>query len=159
MKKIFFILCLLLMLLGCTPQSVVSPTETEASLPSEFESEFDRLFLSQEPLRYQDNVQFLESILELELDTEEQELVSAKLKEFLTAALKPRPYAPDSIHTGVASEIAFLRLQAVQLLGEIGLKEDVEFIRNLEKLSEEHPLFDEECQKAIEKLKNKQQSI
>jgi hypothetical protein len=152
MKKIFFILCLLLILLGCTPQPVVSPTEIEANLPSNFEAEFDRLFLSQEPLRYQDNVQFLESILELEFNSQERKLVSEKLKQFLTAELKPRPYAPDSIHTGVASEIAFLRLQAVQILGEIGTNEDAAFIRNLDTKSEEHPLFDEECQKAIERL-------
>jgi len=124
-------------------------------MPPEFEAEFDRLFLSQEPFRYQDNVQFLESILELELNPGERERVRAKLKQFLTADLIPRPYAPDSIHTGVASEVAFLRLQAVQVLAEIGTKEDAEFIRYLDKESEEHPLFDDECQQAIEKLERK----
>ncbi len=148
-------LCVFSLLLGCTQQPAPALTETEASLPPEFEAEFERLFLSQEPLRYQDNVQFLESILEGELNPRESERVSAKLKEFLIAEQKSRSYAPDSIHTGVASEIAFLRLQAVQVLGEIGTQEDAEFIRNLDKKPEEHPLFDEECQMAIEKLENK----
>ena len=124
-------------------------------MPSEFEADFDRLFLSQEPLRYQDNVQFLEAILALELNPQERDLVSTKLKEFLTAESKPRPYTPDSTHTGVASEMAFLRLRAVQMLGEIGTKEEAEFIRNLDTKSEEHPLFEEECRKAIEKLESK----
>ena len=155
MKKIFITLCLFPLLLACTPQPENSPTVTETSLPPEFEAEFDRLFLSQEPLRYQDNVQFLESIQGLDLNTQERERVSEKLKQFLITEPKPRSYAPDSIHTGVASEIAFLRLQAIQLLAEIGTVEDAEFIRNLKASRDEHPLFNEECQKAVEKLESK----
>jgi hypothetical protein len=57
------------------------------------------------------------------------------------------------LHTGVASEIAFLRLVAIQLLAEVGTWEDVEFIQNLTHLPNgEHPLFEDECQRAIEKL-------
>jgi hypothetical protein len=42
------------------------------------------------------------------------------------------------------------------MLSEIGTKEDVGFIRNLNtQLNEERPLFDEECQKAVEKLENR----
>jgi len=73
----------------------------------------------------------------------------------ISAEPKPRTYAPDSTHTGVASEVAFLRIQVVQVLGEIGTQEDTPFIRNLDKRSDEHPTFDEECLKAIEKLGNK----
>jgi len=157
MKKILFILCVLLLLLGCTQQPSSSlPSEVESNFMLEFEVEFDRLFLSQEPLRYQDNEQFLSSILEMDLNPNEKERVVAKLKEFLTAEPMPRPYAPDSLHTGVASEIAFLRLQAVSVLAEIGTKDDAEFIRNLDtKSGEEHPLFDEEVQQVIEKLERK----
>ena len=156
MKNILLVFCVLPMSFGCTQQPISStPSEVESNLRPEFEAEFDRLFLSQEPLRYQDNLQFLSSILEAELNPKDRERVIAKLKEFLTTEPIPRPYAPDSTHTGVASEIAFLRLQAVQVLAEVGTKEDAAFIRNLETSEEEHPLFDEECQKAIEKLEGR----
>jgi hypothetical protein len=151
MKKLSLLLSLLPMLLACAQ----GPTQAVSALDPDFETEFERLFLSQEPLRYQDNVAFLESILEAELDPEDRERARVKLKEFLTAEPQPRPYAPDSLHTGVASEIAFLRLQALQVLAEIGAQEDADFIRNLKKSEEEHPLFDEECQQAIEKLEHK----
>lgn len=58
--------------------------------------------------------------------------------------------------TGIASPIAFLRLQSVRLLSEVGTKRDIDFVQNLDKnLEKEHPVFDEECEKAIEKLKNR----
>jgi hypothetical protein len=114
--------------------------------------EFDRLFLSQEPLRYQDNRGFLASIQKAKLNPKERELVSAKLREFLYAKPKPRPYAPDSMHTGVASEIAFLRLQALQVLAEIGTKKDAAFLRHLDAIADEHPLFGEERKEAIKRL-------
>ncbi len=150
MKRLPFLLCLLPLLLACAREA----TRTVSGLRPNFEAEFDRLFLSQAPLRYQDNVAFLDSILKAELSPEDRELVRAKLKEFLSTKPEGRPYAPDSLHTGVASETAFLRLQALQTLAEIGTLEDAEFIRTL-KTSEEHPLFDEERQQAIEKLEYK----
>jgi hypothetical protein len=58
--------------------------------------------------------------------------------------------------TGIASPIAFLRLQLVRLLSEVGTKRDIDFVQNLDKnLEKEHPVFDEQCEKAIEKLKNR----
>ena len=120
---------------------------------SDFSTEFDRLFLSDEPLRYQDNVAFLEAIRLEELSAAEQDLIATKLKQFLTIENQDREYAPDSEHTGVASEIAFLRLQAIQVLAQVGTRKDVEFIRNLASDPErEHPLFEDECNKAIDKL-------
>jgi hypothetical protein len=42
------------------------------------------------------------------------------------------------------------------MLSEIGTREDASFIRNLNtQFNEEHPLFDEECQKAVEKLEER----
>jgi hypothetical protein len=154
MEKALFIICIASALVGCTGQAVSHP-HIETGLILEFESEFDRLFLSQEPLRYQDNVQFLSSIQKAKLNPEEMELVRAKLKEFLSTEPEPRPYAPDSIHTGVASEISFLRLQAVQILGEIGTKGDAAFIRNLDIRTDEHPLFDGECEETIKQLETR----
>jgi len=72
------------------------------------------------------------------------------------ANLKGRTYAHDSQLTGVASPITFLRLNAVQMLAEIGRKEDAPFIANLDAKAEgEHPLFDEECGEAIKKLQKR----
>jgi len=123
---------------------------------SDFSTEFDRLFLSNEPLRYQDNVAFLESIRLEELSTAEKDLLKTKLKQFLSMENQNREYAPDSEHTGVASEIAFLRLQALQVLEGVGSRKDVEVIQNLANNQErEHPLFEDECRKVIEKLNDR----
>jgi len=154
MKRTLLILFVLLGLIGCSQQS---PTpEINSSLRSDFSTEFDRLFLSNEPLRYQDNVVFLEAIRLEELSSAEKNLIKTKLKQFLFIENQNREYALDSEHTGVASEIAFLRLQAIQVLAEVGTSADVEFIYNLVNNPEgEHPLFEDECKKAIEKLNDK----
>jgi hypothetical protein len=146
-----------LVFVGCSPRLPSTPLpQVETNLGSDFSAEFDRLFLSQEPLRYQDNVAFLNSIETAQLTSADRELVRAKLKAFLSAKTASRPYAPDSQITGVASPMAFLRLQSVRLLSEVGTKRDIDFVQNLGKnLEEEHPIFDEECEKAIEKLKNR----
>ena len=154
MKKIPLILFTLIALIGCSLQSPGAPgQELNSILQSVFSTEFDRLFLSNEPLRYQDNVAFLDAIPVEELSTPEKDLLKTKLKLFLSLQNQDREYALDSVLTGVASVIAFLRLQAIQVLGEVGTREDVEFIQNLVSNPEgEHPLFEEECKKAIEKL-------
>ena len=154
MKKTLLILFTLIALVGCSQQSPQAPAqELNNTLQSDFSTEFDRLFLSNEPLRYQDNVAFLDAIPVEELSSPEKDLLKTKLKLFLSLQNQNRDYAPDSELTGVASGIAFLRLQAVQVLGEVGSREDVEFIQNLETNPEgEHPLFETECKKIIENL-------
>ncbi len=148
-----FSLCVVVGLITCAQQS--APPQVNSGLPPDFSAKFDRLFLSQEPLRYQDNRGFLASIQKAKLSPKERGFVRAKLKEFLSAKPKSRPYAPDSMHTGVASEIAFLRLQALQVLAEIGTKEDAAFIRHLDARADEHPLFDEESREAIKRLETR----
>ena len=157
MKRTLLILFVLLGLLGCTQQSPQPPSpDTINTLRSDFSTEFDRLFLSNEPLRYQDNVAFLEAVRLEDLNTAEKDLLKTKLKHFLSIENLNREYAADSEHTGVASEIAFLRLRAVQVLAEIGTRMDAEFINNLGHNPEsEHPLFEEECKKAIETLNDR----
>lgn len=148
-------ICVVLALVGCT-RPASPPSQVEITLIPEFESEFDRLFLSQEPLRYQDNVQFLSSINGVKLNRKDAELVRTKLKAFLSAKTDDRPHAQDSELTGTASPIAFLRLKSVQVLATIGTKEDAAFIRGINaKVETEHPSFDEVCQKAIKKLKTR----
>jgi len=144
-------------IIGCIQQSQQSSTpKINSTLRSDFSTEFDRLFLSNEPLRYQDNVAFLEAISIEELNIEDENLIKGKLKQFLSIENQQREYTPDSQHTGVASEIAFLRLQAIQVLGEVGTSADMEFISKIIKNPEgEHPLFEEECIKAIEKIDNR----
>lgn len=155
MKRSLIVWFILLGLAGCEGGYSPSHTPTTDSLLSaDFSTEFDRLFLSNQPLRYQDNLAFLESIQVDELTPQEKDLVGLKLKQFLLLEEHHREYAPDSLHTGVASEIAFLRLGAVQILAEVGTEEDVDFIQNLVHHPEgEHPLFEDECQRAIEKLR------
>jgi hypothetical protein len=157
MKRTLLILFVLLGLISCTQLYPQTPTpKINSILRYDFSTEFDRLFLSKEPLRYQDNVAFLEAICMEELSTAEKDLISTKLKQFLSMENQNRKYAPDSEHTGVASEIAFLRLQAIHVLAEIGTRKDVEFIQNLVNNPErEHPLFEDECNKAIEKLNDR----
>jgi len=144
-------------IIGCIQQSQQSSTpKINSTLRTDFSTEFDRLFLSNEPLRYQDNVALLEAISIEELNIEEKKLIKAKIKQFLSIENQQREYTPDSQHTGVASEMAFLRLQAIQLLAEVGTSADVEFISKIIKNPEgEHPLFEEECIKAIEKIDNR----
>lgn len=146
MKKTLLILFVLLGLVGCSQQSPQTPSpEINNTLGVDFSTEFDRLFLSNEPLRYQDNVAFLDAIPVEELRAAEKDLLKTKLKQFLSLKNQDREYEPDSVHTGVASEIAFLRLQAVQVLAEVGTKKDVEFIQNLlNNIDGEHPLFEAE---------------
>ena len=146
MKRDLFILSVLLGLIGCTQQSPQPPTpKINSTLRSDFSTEFDRLFLSNKPLRYQDNVAFLKAIRLDELSTSEKYLLKTKLKQFLSIENHNREYALESEHTGVASEIAFLKLQTIQVLAEVGTKQDVEFIQNLANNPEvEHPLF-EDC--------------
>ncbi len=151
--KLLFSLCLVVGLTTCAQQS--APPQVNPGLPPGFSLEFDRLFLSQEPLRYQDNKEFLASIEKAKLNPKERELVRVKLKEFLSAKPMPRPYAPNSMHTGVAPEVSFLRLQALQVLAEIGTKEDAAFIRHLDARADEHPLFDKESKKTIKRLETK----
>jgi hypothetical protein len=153
-KRTLIILFLLVGFWGCAQQVPQTPTPTvKSTLGSDFVSEFDRLFLSNEPLRYQDNVAFLEAICLEALNAAEKDLIRTKLKQFLSLEDHNREYAPDSIHTGVAPEIAFLRLQAVQILAEVGTKGDVKFIHSLiENPEGEHPLFEDECNQAIEVL-------
>ena len=155
MGRTVLLACAALALVACSPRSDPSPV-AEASLVPGWESEFDRLFLSLEPLRYQDNVQFLASVDSAALSPQERELIRTKLKEFLSSQPKPRPYAPDSEHTGLSPEVSFLRLQAVGVLAKVGARGDASFIRNLEAVpGGEHPLFDEACQKAIETLESR----
>ena len=151
--KMLFSLCLVVGLAACAQQS--ARPQVKPGLPPDFSAEFDRLFLSQQPLRYQDNERFLASIQEARLSPKEGQLVRAKLKEFLSAKARPRPYAPDSIPTGVASEIALLRLQALQVLAEIGTKEDAAFVRHLNAQADEHPLFGEGSKAAIKRLETR----
>ena len=157
MKRTLIILFVLLGLIGCTEQCQQPPSpKINNTIRSDFSTEFDRLFLSNELLRYQDNVAFLEAIRLEALSTAEKDLVKTKLKQFLSIENQNREYAPDSEHTGVASEIAFLRLQAIQVLAEVGTRRDVEFIHSLSNNPEgEHPLFEDECKKAIGKLNDR----
>ena len=143
MKNNLLILFVFVWLIGCNQHSSQPPTTNiNSTLQSDFSVEFDRLFLSDEPLRYQDNVAFLEVIRLQELSIKEKHLVKIKLKQFLSIENQDREFASDSVHTGVASEIAFLRLQAIHILAEIGTMNDIEFIQSLVNNPEgEHPLF------------------
>lgn len=139
----------------------MAATAAFAALPPDFSKEFDRLFLSTEPMRYQDNGHFLALIEPSLLSEQERDLVREKLKAFLTASVLPgysREYAPDSIHTGVASEMAFLRLDAIDLLAKVGRNTDISFLEELvNKAAEpgaprEHPLFKKRCEEAIKTI-------
>ncbi len=143
------LLILAMVLTGC------AKSKTEFSvLPEDFAHRFDRLFLSEEPLRYQDNAALLKAIKIEQLSQSEKKIIRIKIKKFLSSGYKNRGYTKDSHLTGVASPYAFLRLQSIQLLGEIGEKEDINYIESLrEKSDTEHPLFKEERNKAIEIIK------
>ena len=149
-RKGAFSFMVILVIAGCVK---TTPQTQGHHLGTEFTTMFDRLFLSDEPLRYQDNVAFLSDIPLDVLSGVEEDLLSEKLKQFLSLEINDREFASDSTHTGVASEIAFLRLQAVQILGVVGSGEDVELIHSLKTNTiGEHPLFAEECMKAIGRI-------
>ncbi|MCJ7626722.1 MAG: hypothetical protein MUO76_24790 [Anaerolineaceae bacterium] len=154
MKNVLFILFVLFGHTGCTQFHPQTPTpKPYSSLRIDFSIEFDRLFLSNEPLRYQDNKAFLEAIRFDEFTTIDKELIRTKTILFLSIEDQNREYTADCEHTGVASEIAFLRLQAIQVLAEVGTSDDIEFIQNLMKHPVgEHPLFQDQCRKSIEQL-------
>jgi hypothetical protein len=145
-------LCLWLVACGQRPPEETATGRT-GSLAPDFEVEFERLFLSEEPLRYQDNEAYLSAIQPEALSMAERTIVVENLKQFLLLEDQARDYAPDSLHTGVASEIAFLRLQSVQLLAQVGTSADIDFIQALtHDLEGEHPLFLETCELAIDDL-------
>jgi hypothetical protein len=126
---------------------------SSSGLPVDFVERFDRMFLSSEPLRYQDNVALLDSIDTERLSALDRETVRSKLKSFLSVRDIDRGYADDCAQTGVADPLAFLRLRSVQILARVGSMDDVPFLRGLDTLRDaEHPLFEEECKKAIAAL-------
>jgi len=128
----------------------------EAALPQDFASRFDKLFLSQAPLRYQDNTALLDGVHPEKLSAEQRDTVRAKIKEFLARKDVAVTYAKDCLQTGVADPLAFLRLQSVRILAQVGKKEDVDFIRQLDKRPGiGHPLYVEECEKAMRELGNR----
>ena len=146
-------------LLGCTPSKEKPSTPNngrKATLPRGFEASFDTLFLSDAPLRYQDNLALLKGIRPESLTNEERECVRRKIKEFLTRNSAGRKYAADCYQTGVADPFAFLRLESVRILAQVGEREDIEFIRQLDKRRDmSHPLYAEECERAIRELANR----
>ena len=124
-----------------------------SGLPTDFIEQFDRMFLSMESLRYQDNVALLDSIDTERLSALDRETVRLKLRSFLSARNVSRGYADDCTQTGVADPFAFLRLQSVRILARVGRQEDIPFLRGLGTSRDaEHPLFEEEREKAIAAL-------
>ncbi|MCX6826440.1 MAG: hypothetical protein NTV06_04110 [candidate division Zixibacteria bacterium] len=136
----------------------------ETSLPDNFEADFNRLFLSTEPLRFQDNIALLDKIEAAipNLSQDEQDLVRGKSRRYLLVSQPgefaiSRVYAPDCLQTGVAAPVAFLRLTAVDMLGKIGNEDDADFINNLDKNKNfNHPYFEEICKKAVNYIQTKQ---
>jgi hypothetical protein len=155
MKKALFIICIAWALVGCSRQAPAP--HVESSLGPEFESQFDRLFLSQEPLRYQDNVQFLSSIQKGKLNPKEIDLVRSRLKAFLQSNQSGRKYAPDSELTGRAPPLAFLKVKSVFLLGNIGTQADIPFIENLDDNASGFPpdAFKRARREAVDKIRNR----
>jgi hypothetical protein len=146
-------------LLGCTPIKEKPSTQEngrKTTLPQGFVASFDTLFLSDAPLCYQDNLAFLKGIHLESLTNEERQCVRRKIKEFLTRNNADRKYAEDCYQTGVADPFAFLRLESVRILAQVGEREDIEFIRQLDKRRGiNHPLYVEECERAIRELGNR----
>ncbi|MFH1360908.1 MAG: hypothetical protein ABIJ41_07775 [Candidatus Omnitrophota bacterium] len=133
-------------------------------LPRSFSEDFDRLFLSKEPVLYCDNFRLLREVPESEgLSKAERDLLRQKLKTFLLASQsQERASSRDYVFTsdctppGVASPIAFLRLESVSLLGRVGEKGDIPFIESLDQGPDNgfnHPFFKDECRKAIENIR------
>lgn len=155
----YLIILLVVFLFGCSPDVKEPPLDKNskrAALPADFISSFDRLFLSRESLRYQDNVVLLNAIHPENLTNHEKEIVREKLKKFLSFNYDGRGYAKDCYQTGVADPLAFLRLECVKILAHVGEKEDVVFIRQLDKRrGVNHPSFAEECEKAMKELENR----
>jgi hypothetical protein len=158
MKRSLIIL-LVVFFFACSPdveEPSLDKNSKRAALPADFISSFDRLFLSPEPLRYQDNVVLLNAIHPENLTDHEKEIVRENLKKFLSFNYDGRGYAKDCYQTGIADPFAFLRLKCVKILSHIGKKEDAAFIRQLYKRrGVNHPLFGEECEKAIKELENR----
>ena len=152
MKKYKIILLVIVVfLIGCAKDKTEFNT-----LPTDFVYRFDMLFLSEEPLRYQDNVALLKAINIEQLNLSERKIIRIKLRKFLSHGCENRSYTKNSYLTGVASPCAFLRLESIQLLGDIGEKEDISFIESLWKQHKgDHSVFEENCNKAIEKLKKR----
>ena len=78
MKITLIILFVLSGFFGCIQQSSHPPSsKINHTLKSDFSTEFDRLFISNEPLQYQDNVTYLNAIRLDELNlVEKNNLIS-----------------------------------------------------------------------------------
>ena len=155
----FFVLFIVLgaIVFGCGDKQVLRTIPPQASLQPDFAQEFDRLFFSLEPLCYNKSSALIANVPRKGLSEEERDLVRDKLRKFLWATPTNRRYDYSCGMTGVASPEAFLALDAIDLLAEIGTRDDAGFIRSLRSMLRftPHPLFDSRCEEAVHKLMKK----
>lgn len=128
----------------------------ETGLPTQFEGTFDKLFLSKEPLHYQNNDALLRAIDLDKITQMERSVLRVKLCAFLSSDQKGRSYTPDCTVFGVAGPIEVLRFHSVTMLGQIGQSEDIDCIRGaMQARSFEHPGFRTACSNALEMIQNR----
>ena len=126
---------------------------------------FDRLFLSNQPLRYHDSNDLLSGVDHAQrngdLSSEDKRVVADKLVRFLRR--KDLPSAdPQGGVTGIAPMRATLRVYAIQLLGKLGQPKDVSVLKELLIADRtqhpelfDHPSFDDACKEAIEAIEKR----
>jgi hypothetical protein len=131
-----------------------------SGLPEGFARRFDRLFLSTEPVRYRDNVKLLAAVDVKRLNAAETGLLRSKLRSFLTSDQSTRKDAPGSDMPGRAPSLAFLRVKAVGLFGQVGTKEDVGFLRGLDAKASGYPpaAFTRVCKNAVTAIEGRDRS-
>ena len=151
MKQFVLVALFVSALSGCgtTP---APPRVDISALDPAFETQFDPLFLSTQPLRYQAARALLDSVEHEHYAAPDRERLVARMERFLAQPPAARATAADSAATGVASETALLRLQALRLIARFGRRDDMPFVRDLAAHPSEHPYFEQQRAEAIRDL-------
>ena len=153
MKLFLFAALFLCVLPGCSTTPQPAPVAL-STLDAGFEAQFDPMFLSQQPLRYQDARALLDALEAKHFAPAESSRVAARMKRYLALPPTQRAAAADSTATGVATETAMLRLQALRLVAQFGTPEDIPFVRDLAAHPREHPYFEQQRAEALRDLRS-----
>jgi hypothetical protein len=160
MKTIAYLLGLLLAASCLAGEAGMSRASAEGQTNQV--AHFDGLFLTDEPLRYQDCHSLLSWLdRESRLDAKERLTVCAKLRTFLNRKTA-RPLAPDCQLTGLAAPEAILRAYAARLLGKYGTVDDIPFLQEVAKIDQStlpdglrYEVTRTECEDSIKRIRER----
>jgi len=160
--KTVLILAMCILVAGCIQGPSIDTEPGTSFSPAGFTKDFNRLFLSDTPLRYDDSHSFLSWLdHEARMSEADHRVVCSHLKQFLKRTT-PREIDPRGSETGVAPPEAVLRAYAVGLLGKFGAVEDIPFLKSLGDLNQatlpeelRYPSWDTICADGVRSIEER----